>query len=122
MTYIMDKTVLGKTPNLVVLSNKFIKFGCFEESAGYCFNRTITRHYATIHYIDDRVWLGTAKDLVKDQTDFLSQINYCHLSKLMFSIDHLPKREVRKFAVGTILPSTHRRDSQGVCFLGKIKY
>lgn len=71
---------------------------------------------------DGKVWLGTAKDPVKDQTDFLAQIDYLQISKLMFPIGGLTKHEVREIADAAGLPSAKRKDSQGICFLGKINY
>ena len=72
--------------------------------------------------IDGRTWLATAKDPVKDQTDFLAQIDYLQVSKLMFPIGGLMKSEVRQIAEKANLPSAKRKDSQGICFLGKINY
>ena len=66
--------------------------------------------------------LKTAKDPVKDQTDFLAQIDYLQVSKLMFPIGGLMKQEVREIANRAGLPSAKRKDSQGICFLGKINY
>ena len=71
---------------------------------------------------DGKTWLGTAKDPVKDQTDFLAQIDYLQVSKLMFPLGRLMKNEVRDIALRAGLPSARRRDSQGICFLGKIDY
>ena len=71
---------------------------------------------------DGKTWLGTAKDPVKDQTDFLAQIDYLQVSKLMFPIGGLMKQEVREIASRAGLPSARRKDSQGICFLGKINY
>ncbi|RLD68971.1 MAG: tRNA 2-thiouridine(34) synthase MnmA, partial [Bacteroidetes bacterium] len=81
-----------------------------------------TGHYASTYENDEGVFLGTAKDRVKDQTYFLGQITYDQLKKVMFPIGHLQKEEVRKLAVEMKLPSAHRPDSQGICFLGKINY
>ena len=66
--------------------------------------------------------LSTAKDPVKDQTDFLGQITRLQIQKLMFPIGHLMKSEVRAIAEQQKLPSAKRKDSQGICFLGKINY
>lgn len=66
--------------------------------------------------------MGTAKDPVKDQTDFLAQIDYLQVSKLMFPIGGFMKNEVREIANRAGLPSARRKDSQGICFLGKINY
>ncbi len=68
------------------------------------------------------LFLGTAKDPVKDQTDFLAQLSYEQLSHTIFPIGHLMKEEVREIAVKAGLPSARRKDSQGICFLGKIDY
>jgi tRNA-specific 2-thiouridylase len=67
-------------------------------------------------------FLSTAKDPIKDQTDFLAQIDYLQVSKLMFPIGHFMKSEVRSIAQKAGLPSAKRQDSQGICFLGKINY
>lgn len=121
-TYAIDKIKKGLTPNPDVMCNKLIKFGCFEQQAGKDFDKTATGHYATTVEKEGKVWLGTAKDPVKDQTDFLAQIDYLQVSKLMFPIGGLMKHEVRDIALRAALPSARRKDSQGICFLGKINY
>lgn len=68
------------------------------------------------------VFLAAALDPVKDQTDFLGQISYAQLSKLVFPVGGLMKRQVRAIAEQAKLPSATRKDSQGICFLGKIDY
>jgi tRNA-specific 2-thiouridylase len=112
----------GLTPNPDMMCNKLIKFGCFEEKWGKNFDKIATGHYATTTVLNDKVFLSTAKDHVKDQTYFLGQINYMQLSKLMFPIGDLLKKDVRKIATHAKLPSATRKDSQGICFLGKIHY
>ena len=79
-------------------------------------------NYATTTEKNGIVYLSTAKDKVKDQTYFLGQINYLQVSKLMFPIGDLLKSEVRSIAKAERLPSADRKDSQGICFLGKINY
>ena len=69
-----------------------------------------------------RRWLGTTPDPVKDQTDFLAQITDLQLEHSMFPIGLMDKGEVRRIAEEAKLPSAHRKDSQGICFLGKINY
>ena len=59
---------------------------------------------------------------MKDQTDFLAQIADWQLQKALFPIGHYVKDEVRRIAEREHLVSAHRRDSQGICFLGKINY
>ena len=120
--YAIDKIKKGLTPNPDVMCNKLIKVGCFEQQVGKNFDFTATGHYATTIRQDGKTWLGTAKDPVKDQTDFLAQIDYLQVSKLMFPIGGLMKQEVREIASRAGLPSARRKDSQGICFLGKINY
>ena len=120
--YAIDKIKKGLTPNPDVMCNKLIKFGCFEQRIGKDFDFTATGHYATTLLRGGKTWLGTAKDPVKDQTDFLAQIDYLQVSKLMFPIGGLMKQEVREIANKAGLPSARSKDSQGICFLGKINY
>lgn len=122
VAYAIDKIKKGLTPNPDVMCNKLIKFGCFEQRIGKDFDYTATGHYATTLERNGKTWLGTAKDPVKDQTDFLAQIDYLQVSKLMFPIGGLMKHEVREIALSAGLPSARRKDSQGICFLGKINY
>lgn len=120
--YAIDKIRRGLTPNPDVMCNRLIKFGCFEQQVGREFDFTATGHYATTVRIDGKTWLGTALDPVKDQTDFLAQINHLQVSKLLFPLGRLMKHEVRDIARTAGLPTARRRDSQGICFLGKINY
>ena len=122
VSYTIQAVKRGLTPNPDMMCNKLIKFGSFEKKWGYCFDRIATGHYCTTTTINDRVFLSTAKDKVKDQTYFLGQINYMQVSKLMFPIGDMLKSEVRQKARECRLPSAERKDSQGICFLGKINY
>lgn len=124
MAYALSTVKKGLTPNPDVMCNKLIKFGFFEQRWGKDFDKTATGHYAnTLTNPDDGlIYLGTAPDLVKDQTDFLAQISYPQLSHILFPIGNLPKKEVRQIAIDNNLPNAYRRDSQGICFLGKINY
>ena len=67
-------------------------------------------------------WLCTSPDPVKDQTDFLAQIYDWQLEKALFPIGHMMKDEVREIAEREHLVNAKRKDSQGICFLGKINY
>ena len=120
--YTMEKAQQGLTPNPDVMCNKLIKFGCFEEVAGKDFDFTATGHYATTTNIGGKVWLSTSPDPVKDQTDFLCQIDALQVSKLMFPIGHLWKHQVREIAEKAHLLNAERKDSQGICFLGNIDF
>ncbi len=122
VAYTIEKVRKGFTPNPDVMCNKLIKFGVFEERAGKYFDKTATGHYATTLEINNKTYLGTAKDPLKDQTDFLAQINHLQVSKLTFPIGHLMKSEVRELAQKVNLPTAKRHDSQGICFLGKVNY
>lgn len=122
VSYTIDAVRDGLTPNPDVMCNRYIKFGCFEEKWGKDFDYIATGHYATTTLSDGKVWLSTAKDPVKDQTDFLAQLSYPQLSKLLFPIGDMMKSEVRRIAVENDLPCARRKDSQGICFLGKINY
>lgn len=120
--YTMEKARIGLTPNPDVMCNKLIKFGCFEQKVGHEFDMTATGHYATTVIKDGLTWLATSPDLVKDQTDFLCQINSLQISKLMFPIGGMMKSEVRQIAEKNNLLNASRKDSQGICFLGNIDY
>ena len=120
--YAIERVKKGLTPNPDVMCNRLIKFGAFEEKVGRHYDYIATGHYATNVVRDGKMWLGTAKDPVKDQTDFLAQLSYEQLSHTLFPIGHLMKEEVRQIALDAKLPSARRKDSQGICFLGKINY
>lgn len=120
--YTMDKVRAGYTPNPDVMCNRMIKFGAFDEKMGHNYDLIATGHYAQTEMIDGRKWLVTSPDPVKDQTDFLAQIYDCQLRKAIFPIGHYMKEEVRGIAEREHLINAKRKDSQGICFLGKINY
>ena len=122
MDYALRTVKQGLTPNPDMMCNKMIKFGFFEQRWGKDFDLTATGHYASTCFVGDTKYLATAVDPVKDQTDFLAQISYDQLKHLIFPIGDLPKNEVRRIAVESKLPNAFRKDSQGICFLGKINY
>ncbi len=147
VSYTIESVRKGLTPNPDVMCNKLIKFGAFEQRCGKDFDRIATGHYAQTECLNvsmsdcmsglrdknsnnqaikqssnQTVFLASAKDPVKDQTDFLSQLSYAQISKLMFPIGGMMKSEVRDIAHAAHLPSADRKDSQGICFLGKINY
>ena len=133
--YAIGRVKEGLTPNPDVMCNRLIKFGAFEERTGKDYDLVATGHYATRILANGRTetqndletsrevqWLGTAPDPVKDQTDFLAQLTREQFQHTIFPIGHLMKEEVRDIAVKAGLPSARRKDSQGICFLGKINY
>ena len=121
--YTMERVRAGLTPNPDVMCNRLIKFGVFDERVGRDYDVIATGHYATTEVDEQgRTWLCTSPDPVKDQTDFLAQLMPWQLQKACFPIGHLPKSEVRAIAEREHLTAAHRKDSQGICFLGKIDY
>jgi tRNA-specific 2-thiouridylase len=130
-SYTMDKVRAGLTPNPDVMCNRLIKFGAFDEKCGHDYDLIATGHYATteeepltshLSPLTSRKWLCTSPDPVKDQTDFLAQIYDWQLRKALFPIGHMMKDEVRAIAEREHLAPAHRKDSQGICFLGKVNY
>lgn len=122
MRYTLRTVKEGRTPHPDMMCNKIIKFGYFEERWGHLYDKTATGHYARVIERDGKYWLGTAPDPVKDQTDFLAQLNYEQLSHIIFPLGDMTKEEVRELAHEANLPNATRKDSQGICFLGKINY
>ena len=140
-TYTINKVRAGLTPNPDVMCNRLIKFGAFDEKRGHDYDLIATGHYAQTEREPsnhprlgettntpsqqeetERVWLCTSPDPVKDQTDFLAQIYDWQLRKALFPIGHMMKEEVREIAEREHLVNAKRKDSQGICFLGKINY
>lgn len=122
MSYALQTVREGRTPHPDMMCNKLIKFGFFEERWGRDFDYTATGHYASVIERAGRKWLGTAVDPVKDQTDFLARLSYRQLDHILFPLGGYPKEEVRHIASELKLPNATRKDSQGICFLGKIDY
>lgn len=122
VAYTIEQVKRGLTPNPDMMCNKMIKFGYFDQKWGHDFDKIATGHYATTTEIEGKAYLSTSADKVKDQTYFLAQINNMQISRSMFPIGHLPKSEIRRIAMEAKLPSATRKDSQGICFLGKVHY
>lgn len=122
MAYALSTVKQGLTPHPDMMCNRMIKFGFFEERWGKDYDKVATGHYADIREYNGKRYLATAVDPVKDQTDFLARISGRQLSHLMFPLGGMTKREVREAAAAAGLPNASRKDSQGICFLGKINY
>lgn len=120
--YSIKELKAGRTPSPDIMCNKNIKFGLFFDKIGMTFDKCISGHYAKIVEKDNRFELHQAKDKFKDQTYFLTYLNQAQLSKIYFPLGDLLKTEVRELASKFELPTATRKDSQGICFLGKIKY
>lgn len=123
VSYAVREIKAGRTPNPDIMCNKQIKFGAFFDYVLASHNYIASGHYARVEHRDDgSVVLCTSPDLVKDQTYFLSQMTQEQLQRCVFPIGHLTKKEVRALAQRFSLPNKDRKDSQGICFLGSIKF
>ncbi|XP_074310553.1 uncharacterized protein LOC141646577 [Silene latifolia] len=128
VSYIIEEYRNGRTPNPDVLCNTRIKFGAFMDAiSNMGFDYVASGHYANVvhpvtHDSGQPSILKLSKDAVKDQTYFLSHLDQSQLKRLLFPLGHIPKNEVRKLAMQFDLPNKGRKDSQGICFLGKIKF
>ncbi|KAE8037148.1 hypothetical protein FH972_009765 [Carpinus fangiana] len=128
VSYIIEEYRCGRTPNPDVLCNTRIKFGAFMDAISSMeFDYVASGHYANIVHsseeqTDNPSVLELSKDMVKDQTYFLSHLSQAQLKRLIFPLGCIPKDEVRKLATNFDLPNKDRKDSQGICFLGKIKF
>ncbi len=123
--YMFAEYQAGRTPNPDVLCNREIKFDSFlEEALKFDADFVATGHYCrkTKIEVDGKTihQLLAGKDPNKDQSYFLCQLNQQQLSKAMFPIGELLKPEVRKIAKEQNLPTAERKDSQGICFVGKV--
>jgi len=121
VSYSLAELRAGRTPSPDVFCNRRIKFGAFLQSAPEC-DRVATGHYARLTESDGRTRMLRAPDPVKDQTYFLSHLRQDQVARALFPIGHLPKASVRELAHEYDLPTKDRKDSQGICFLGKILY
>ncbi len=114
----------GITPNPDVLCNQEIKFGLFfEEAMRLGFDGIATGHYARIECQQSGlVHLLKGCDPDKDQSYFLHRLSQAVLQRVWFPIGALCKTEVRKQAEALALPTAHKSDSQGICFIGKLHF
>lgn len=122
VAYTIQEVRAGRTPSPDILCNEFVKFGAFYDVIGDKYDMVATGHYAQREDKEGVAFLKRAKDPIKDQTYFLSRLSQNQLRKALFPIGHLLKSEVRQEAVRFKLPNQDRKDSQGICFLGKFKF
>jgi len=119
--YMIDEYRKGRTPNPDVMCNKQVKFGAFySEAVKRGADYVATGHYAQIKKEKNNFFLTLSNDHDKDQTYFLWNLKREQLPHILFPIGHLKKNEVRKLAKKYKLPVAQKKDSQGLCFLGKI--
>ena len=125
--YMFDEYSKGRTPNPDVLCNREIKFDVFLKIA----ISLGAIYVATGHYCQKKSFknqsgkeifqLIAGKDNKKDQSYFLCQLSQKQLSNVLFPIGHLNKDQVRKIALKQNLITAEKKDSQGLCFIGKVK-
>jgi tRNA-uridine 2-sulfurtransferase len=110
----------GRTPNPDVLCNAEIKFSAFlDHAVALGANRIATGHYAQVREFQGRVQLLKGEDGAKDQSYFLHRLNQAQLSRTLFPVGHLTKREVRRIAEEAGLANHAKKDSTGICFVGE---
>jgi len=122
VSYMFDEYKNGRTPNPDVLCNREIKFDTFLNHALLLGSDYVaTGHYCRKRKTNDGYELMAGLDENKDQSYFLCQINQEQLSKALFPIGELKKSDVRAIASEQNLVTAEKRDSQGLCFIGKVK-
>ncbi len=115
--YIYREYDAWHTPNPDVFCNNLVKFDLFlEEALSLGFDAIAMGHYARVQDGQLLKWV----DPIKDQSYFLSRLSRFQLSKAIFPIGDLEKPEVREIARKSKLPNAERKDSQGLCFIGKV--
>ncbi|MDY3538137.1 tRNA 2-thiouridine(34) synthase MnmA [Riemerella anatipestifer] len=124
--YMFEEYEKGRTPNPDVLCNREVKFDVFMKTAlSLGADKVATGHYARLSTTEDENGTTTyhllaGKDHNKDQSYFLCQLNQEQLSKALFPIGELTKPEVREIAKEIGLVTANKKDSQGLCFIGKV--
>ena len=121
--YALQELRVGHTPSPDIFCNQRVKFGAFYDKVGDQVDRVASGHYGVV----DRSGSGPVRllrspDPVKDQTYFLSHLSQAQVAKIEFPIGGYLKNRVRELAHEYDLANQARKDSQGICFLGKIKY
>ena len=119
--YMFSEYAKGRTPNPDVLCNREIKFDAFLQIAlKYGADYVATGHYCRKEVTPEGVYrILEGADPNKDQTYFLCQLSQEQLSRTLFPIGDIVKPEVRRIAKEADLPSAEKKDSQGICFVGK---
>lgn len=125
--YMFDEYAKGRTPNPDILCNREVKFDVFLETAlSLGAEKVATGHYARVSSSQDAegkefYHLLAGKDENKDQSYFLCQLSQKQLSKALFPVGELTKSEVRDIAREAGLVTAEKKDSQGLCFIGKVR-
>ena len=120
--YMFSEYKVGRTPNPDILCNKEIKFDLFLKKAlEFNADYIATGHYASVRKKGNVFELISGLDKKKDQSYFLCQLNQNQLSKIIFPLGNLNKAVVREIAKKNNLVTADKKDSQGLCFIGKVK-
>jgi tRNA-5-taurinomethyluridine 2-sulfurtransferase len=122
VSYTISEIKEGRTPNPDMFCNSLIKFGQFYEKIDPSFEKVASGHYAKVEERNGKYFLKTSPDAVKDQTYFLAYLTQAQLSRALFPLGNFNKKEIREMAEKFDLPNKDRKDSQGICFLGQIKF
>ncbi len=120
--YMIEEYKAGRTPNPDVCCNQHVKFRAFFDKAismGADF--IATGHYAQVKKVGKEFQLLAGDDANKDQSYFLWTLSQKELSRTLFPVGHLEKPEVRRLAEKFGLPTATKKDSQGLCFIGKVE-
>lgn len=117
----VDEYKIGRTPNPDILCNQYIKFGAFLNYVlkKYDCDYIAMGHYANVLHENNNHSLLMAKDQNKDQTYFLCNLTQDQLKYALFPIGNLTKNEVREIAKKNNIPVWNKKDSTGICFIGK---
>ena len=122
VSYTIEEIKEGRTPNPDIYCNCLIKFGQFYEKIDPSFEKVASGHYAGVVSENGLYKLKCSPDPVKDQTYFLAYLTQSQISRALFPLNKYMKKDIRVLAEKYNLATMHRRDSQGICFLGQIKF
>jgi tRNA (5-methylaminomethyl-2-thiouridylate)-methyltransferase len=122
VSYAIRELKQGRTPNSDMFCNSLIKFGLFYDKIEGNFQKVGSGHYANLEFKEGKYLLKRAPDPIKDQTYFLAYLKQGQLGRACFPLGQYSKNQVRELAQLYNLPNKNRKDSQGICFLGQIRY
>lgn len=122
VSYTIAEIKEGRTPNPDMFCNSLIKFGQFYDKIDSSYEKVASGHYANVEFCDGKFILKCSPDPIKDQTYFLSYLTQQQVSRALFPIGKYNKKEIRNMAHEFELINMDRKDSQGICFLGQIRF
>jgi len=122
VSYSVRELKAGRTPNSDMLCNRLVKFGIFFDKIDSSYQKIASGHYALIEQQHEKYLLKRSPDPIKDQTYFLAYMKQEQLARASFPLGSYTKSEVRQLAERFDLANKLRKDSQGICFLGQIRY